>query len=529
MKKEDIYNAITDIEPELIEEADNFTFRKKRKIFPAVLTFAAVFLIVFAVSAIYNTGIPESFESYPDHIEEMPQITTQVQQTLAPEAVMPPVTEVQTAGDESITTEDFSNPHISSGKKETKPMTLKKAVYPERVSYPFLGETDPRYDEWAEDRRNLWGIEVDTSNIVRFSKNLMSELLTDKQDENNIVSPLNLYMTLAMLAEACDGNSRQQILNLLKEASVDTLRDRADKIWQKNYRDDGAVKSVMANSLWLNDSIMYKKSAVTTIAQKYYASVFSGTMGSENYNKMLNSWIKENTGGLLDPDIKMQYQTVMSIASTLLFSSKWTDEFHKSNTESGTFHAPAGDKTVSFMNATRNMYYCWGEKYSAVSLNLNIGGKMWFILPDEGVDADEIFKDSQMLELVTGKDIYSNYENAKYIKVNLSIPKFDVKSERNVIDGLKNLGVTDVTDELLSDFSPLATNPEGIFIDRVDHGVRVKIDEEGVEAAAYTVIRLAGSPAPPDDEVDFILDRPFAFVITLDNETPLFAGVVNNP
>jgi serine protease inhibitor len=182
------------------------------------------------------------------------------------------------------------------------------------------------------------------------------------------------------------------------------------------------------------------------------------------------------------------------------------------------------------MKATRDMYYFWGEKYSAVSLSLNIGGQMWFILPDEGVDVDEIFSDPQMLDLVTRKDVYGDsYENGKFLEVNLSVPKFDVKSEKDVLSGIKKLGVTDVTDELRSDFSPLATNPRGIFIDKIDHGVRVKIDEEGVQAAVYTVIRGAGSAMPPDEKVDFVLDRPFAFVISLDDNVPLFSGVVNNP
>ena len=57
----------------------------------------------------------------------------------------------------------------------------------------------------------------------------------------------------------------------------------------------------------------------------------------------------------------------------------------------------------------------------------------------------------------------------------------------------------------------------------------MKIDEEGVQAAAYTVITGAGSAMPPDEEVDFVLDRPFAFVVTLSDKLPLFAGVVNNP
>ena len=58
--------------------------------------------------------------------------------------------------------------------------------------------------------------------------------------------------------------------------------------------------------------------------------------------------------------------------------------------------------------------------------------------------------------------------------------------------------------------------------------MRVQIDEEGVKAATYIEIPGVGSAEPLEEIVDFILDRPFVFVITNDN-IPLFAGCVNNP
>ena len=59
-------------------------------------------------------------------------------------------------------------------------------------------------------------------------------------------------------------------------------------------------------------------------------------------------------------------------------------------------------------------------------------------------------------------------------------------------------------------------------------GETVQIDEEGVKAAAYIELPGAGAAAPPEEIVDFVLDRPFLFVIENDN-IPLFAGCVNNP
>ena len=48
-------------------------------------------------------------------------------------------------------------------------------------------------------------------------------------------------------------------------------------------------------------------------------------------------------------------------------------------------------------------------------------------------------------------------------------------------------------------------------------------------AAAYTVIMAENTALFRGEEMDFILDRPFVFVITGRDGLPLFVGVVNQP
>ena len=40
---------------------------------------------------------------------------------------------------------------------------------------------------------------------------------------------------------------------------------------------------------------------------------------------------------------------------------------------------------------------------------------------------------------------------------------------------------------------------------------------------------LVGAMKPPEEEVDFTLDRPFFFMITGEDGVPYFAGVMNDP
>lgn len=67
------------------------------------------------------------------------------------------------------------------------------------------------------------------------------------------------------------------------------------------------------------------------------------------------------------------------------------------------------------------------------------------------------------------------------------------------------------------------------MISKTQHDVRVVIDEEGVTASAYTLMTEAGAGMPPSEEMDFVLDRPFLFVLDSYDGLPLFAGIVNQP
>ncbi|MCD7742787.1 MAG: hypothetical protein LUH13_00625 [Oscillospiraceae bacterium] len=153
---------------------------------------------------------------------------------------------------------------------------------------------------------------------------------------------------------------------------------------------------------------------------------------------------------------------------------------------------------------------------------------MWLILPDEGVSTDALLADAEAVEFLRYAEGYAeDWENSKFLTVNFSVPKFDVSGETDLTEGLRALGVTDVFDLDTADFSPLSD--EALCVSKALHGARVAIDEEGVTAAAYTVMGLVGASMPPTDEVDFVLSRPFLFLVTGETGQPLFAGVVNQP
>lgn len=344
--------------------------------------------------------------------------------------------------------------------------------------------------------------------------------------ENAIWSPVNAFIGLSMAAELTQGESRQQILDLFGAKDMESLRGYASAIWETVYKDDGSEICTLANSLWMRDDLSYEQAAMDQLAHHYYASVYKGKMGSARMNSAIGAWLNQNTGGMLKnatDNISLSPETVLALYSTIYLQSKWQDAFRAANNTRDVFHAPSGDRNVTYMNKKLSvMEYCWGDTFGAVSLSLKNGSRMWFILPDEGVTTSQVLADGQYMQMLLGQ-----WENSGYYKVNLSVPKFDVSSSQDLRAGLQAMGLTDVFDPNHADFSAI-TNDVPVYLTAANQAVRVQIDEEGVKAAAYIEIPGAGSPQPPDEIVDFILDRPFLFVIT-SNSVPLFVGAVNAP
>ncbi len=405
---------------------------------------------------------------------------------------------------------------------------LAAAVYPQIPSYPD-GDDYGDYKAWSEAVTELrTQPEGYSDGFDTFFVNSTKVFLSGTESRNAVYSPLSLYMALGVTAEITDGSSRQQILDVLGQSDIESLRAHSRSIWQADYMDDGMAKCLLATSLWTNSSRSYRTDTVGQIAESYYSSVYSGDPADEVYSSALREWLNEQTGGLLTDyvsGIEMDPEMVLTLASTVDYCGKWVDKFNTDSTEQSVFHADGSDVMCNFMNAERNMEYRWGERFSSVSLPLENNGHMKLILPDEGCSPADLLNDEQFWELMKSQ---WDYTNGKYVTVTLSVPKFDVSSDTDLRDGLLRLGVSDVFSPDTADLSPLTDDADGLYLSQAKQDTRVTIDEEGCRASSMTVMDVCGE-AQPDDHADLIFDRPFIFEIMSAAGLPLFVGIVNVP
>lgn len=481
MKSEKLYGLLNDIDETEIKKALEYSGKKKKSrkylyIFPAI---AASILAVFA-------GIHIMKQSSPGAPYERSGDVRIVRAVNAPSA------------------------YANMDMEEFMDRDIRRSWVDEYIPGTYASE----------------GLQADMSGY--YSSVMEHTLIAD--DINTVCSPLNIYLALSMLAETSDGNSRQQILDALNVSDIEQLRSNVSSIWNANYVDTPAVTSLLANSVWLNDSVTFNDATLNNLATDYHSSSYVGDVGSPEMSEELRKWISENTKGLLDEyadDISLTPQTVMALVSTIYYKAGWSDEFMEQLSTQEIFHGTLSDSEVTMMHGGRYMPVYLDDDFTALGLPLCDSGAMYFFLPDEGVDVNTLVSRPEIFDVISPKkEMDEHWENPF---VYLAIPKFNVSEETDLLNTMSSLGITDVMDPAVSDFAPLSPDAANFYIGKAEHAAMVEVDEQGVIGTAYTYMDVrSGGTLIIENEMYFTLDRPFMFIVTGYDGSILFSGIVRN-
>lgn len=427
-------------------------------------------------------------------------------------------------------------------RKEPEKMsyTLAEPVYPEFPKQPVMPQEGPEggweaymeaYDKYQDALAALRGetpelTEAHWKALNAFAARSTPLVLPEGTGENAVYSPLSLWSALSMLAQCAGGDSRRQVLEAVGADSVDLLQEQVSQIWRALYTDDGQSALILANSIWLNSEMegAYVRETLDTLAEAYYAGAYVVPMGEPTADRAVTDWVKKQTNGLIggdQPVVQTQADILALLASSLYYKAGWRDKFQPEGTKEDVFTDAAGNETkVDFMHKTVDDDFIRRDGYQAARLVTSLG-EMVFVLPDEGTAPETLLRDPDFLSRL---EFYG--DAVLYGEVQWSVPKFDVNSDLDLKGALTSLGITDLLVPGKADLSAL-TDLDA-FLSDAKQLARVKVDEEGVEAAAVTLIAVKNFNLPPQPtEVCVMdLDRPFLFVIRT-QDIPLFIGIVN--
>ena len=411
------------------------------------------------------------------------------------------------------------NEEDASGQDESTDETvdtsaLRNIEYPQAIAF----------DDYEAQSRVAQENKVDDSvieSINTFSAKSSSVILTDEKG-NSCYSPASLYMALALLSTGTGTETKQELTALLCEEDTEYLSGQMGRLFRLLYVDNDVSKLYMTNSLWVNKDYEIKREFIDNAAGNFYAAVNNLDFAGPEAGKTISKWISENTNELLEPEIKTDTLDLMFIINTMYLKDEWKNNFDEAATEKAEFTLADGSKIdTDFMHGVFECEAVQADGYTSVSLPLKSTGRMMFVLPGEGVDINSLLSSAESLaEIIDAGD-------AEHANVSISLPKFSFDNKYELIDSLKAMGVGSMFDFDKADLTGITD--EEARVSKVDQGTNITVNENGLEAAAYTMIEIELRAALVENEMEISFDRPFIFIVRSEAGVPLFIGTVQNP
>lgn len=364
-----------------------------------------------------------------------------------------------------------------------------------------------------------------------FASTLSLELcrqLGGEKTDNWLVSPFSLQCALGMLSNGANGETHDEILYTLglSQYSQEEVNVYFKKLIEGLHTVNSAITVKTSNSVWGNAGVPLKDDFQKMNIENYFAMVSQLDFSDPSAVDQINAWCNQTTEGLI-PSIldEVNPTATVYLLNSLYFKARWESEFAPEKTQEGDFNTSSGKVVkADFMQAQRMAAYVENEWFTSKSLSYqNDSYVMRLILPQPEISID------QVLQALSESD-GNLWKNVILADINLKMPRFTLENKMDLIPALQALGMKKAfTNEAdFSSMSDIAT-----YISLVQQATRLKVDEEGSEGAAVTVIEgyLSDLMRPlPEEEVDFFLDRPFLFqIIESSTGTVLFMGQVGSP
>jgi serpin B len=351
---------------------------------------------------------------------------------------------------------------------------------------------------------------------------MVAALSARRPKQNVFISPLSIFMALAMTESGAGGATRdamRQALSVPPGLSDDQLRGSASALMKVLQAERGA-ELLIANGLWSDSSMPMSQDFVKRCNTFYQADVTSLDFQKPAAANEIEKWVKEKThgkiSGLISPDALLNTRALLTNA--VYFHGKWAHQFPKNETAPQSFHlATGGVKKVQMMHQDSLAgAYRQGDGFEAAALDYRESHiRLYAILPSKGSSPEQALAKISMDKLKA---------SAGHVELDLRMPRFTLDYKEELTDTLSGMGM-DAAFQSGADFAPMGS--PGFFIGGVVHKTRLEVDEEGTTAAAATgVAMLASVPRVKS----LVFDRPFALLLC-DTQTNavLFAGVVYEP
>ena len=351
---------------------------------------------------------------------------------------------------------------------------------------------------------------------------------TDRSGKSFIYSPLSITYVLGMVNDAATGQTEKELEQILgfHEGGIQAVNEYCKNLIDNLPKVDKDVTLDIANAIFLNKNYQLKEQFQKDMKEYYDAQAEALDFSSPAALGHINGWCNDKTKGMI-PNIvdEVDPNMISYLLNAIYFKADWTSKFDPKNTKTETFTMERSSTKLPMMHQSVLINYMKNDTYSAVKIPYGNGyWDMTVMLPEEGKTTDDIVS----LLAEKGFDdeaIYNNefipldYYVFSPAEVDLKLPRYETSSDTNDMkDGLiglmEKMGIRLVFNPFNEEICNMCEQP--VYIAMMRQKAKIKVNEEGSEAAAVTVAGMkvnSLSEPPKYSKATFHANRPFVYVI----------------
>lgn len=340
---------------------------------------------------------------------------------------------------------------------------------------------------------------------------------TDRSGKSFIYSPLSITYVLGMVNDAAVGETERELEQTLgfHEGGIQAVNDYCKNLIDHLPKVDPKVTLNIANALFVNrNKATLKIPYQLDMTQYYDAKAENLDFYSSATLDIINGWCNDHTNGMIPKILdEVDPEVVTYLLNAIYFKADWASKFEEKNTRNETFTTENGGATLPLMHQKVLIKYVKNDTYSAVEIPY--GNGMWgmdVLLPEEGRTTDDI--------IGYLAHVASPVDKARPYEVDLKLPRFETSSDTDEVEGsliglMQKMGIRLAFNGTMAEIPNMCERP--VYISMMRQKAKIKVNEEGSEAAAVTVAAANYGSASPEPQVypkaTFHANRAFVYVI----------------